>query len=199
MLSYHGVGVSEYWKLRGIAKKVRAGIVPKDTSQETIWKALRVTRPKTATELFGFLTAKVHGPDGQLKRDCGLVSVKTVTAAFAKHIVDALCSTGGGDTFATYGYHKMGTASGAEASGDAALGAAQSGATLGTCTHGASSQIWASTAIVTATTTLHIREHGVFNASTGGLLLDRSTVANIDLVTDDTVTWSYTLTVNSET
>ena len=191
--------MSEYWKLRGIAKKVRAGIVPKNTSQETIWKALRVTRPKGVVELFGFLNAMVHGPDGKLKKDYGLVSVKTVTAAFAKHIVNALCSTGEGDLFANYGYHKMGTASGAEASGDTALGAAQSGATLGTCTHGASSQIWASTAIVTATTTLHIREHGVFNASTGGLLLDRSTVANIDLVTDDTVTWSYTLTVNSET
>jgi hypothetical protein len=36
----------------------------------------------------------------------------------------------------------------------------------------------------------------VFNASTGGILLDRSVVTNIDLNTDDVVTWTYELTVN---
>lgn len=199
MFQIQGHGLLEYWKLCGIAKKIRDGKLPKGVDELTCMEALRITRPKNGFEMFGFLRAVVHGPDGKLKKDYGLVSVKTVTAAFAKHVVDALCSTGEGDLFALYRQHKMGSASAAEASGDVALGLAQSGAGTGTCTHGASSQVYASTAVITATTTFHVREHGLFNLSTGGTLMDRSTVTNIDLVTDDQVTWSYTLTVNSET
>ena len=199
MFKIQGHGFFEYLKLCGIAKKVRDGQVPKGISQETIFEALRITRPKNGFEMFGMLQAAVHGPDGVLKKDYGVVSVKKVTAAFAKHIVDALCSSGAALVLPMYVYHKMGTASGAEASGDTALGLAQSGAESGTSTHGASSQLYASTAVITATTTLHIREHGIFSASTAGTLLDRSIVDNIDLITDDQVTWTYTLTVNTET
>jgi hypothetical protein len=151
--------------------------------------------------MFGILRAAVHGPDGMLKRDLGIVSVKKVTAQFAKHIVDALCSSGASDVMPMYFYHKMGTGSTAEASGDTALISfvPQPGAAVGTSTHGASSQVYATTAIWTALTILNIREHGVFAASTGGSLLDRSLVATIDLITDDQVTWTYSLTVNTET
>jgi len=37
----------------------------------------------------------------------------------------------------------------------------------------------------------------VFNASTGGTMLDRSVVTNIDLNTDDVVTWTYELTLTA--
>jgi hypothetical protein len=64
-------------------------------------------------------------------------------------------------------------------------------------THGASSNIYRTVGTLTAGSAYGCREHGVFNASTGGVLLDRSLVTNIDLNTDDVVTWTYELTVNA--
>jgi hypothetical protein len=182
-------------KLRRIAKKVRAGIIPEGVGQETIFEALRITRPRNAVELFGFLWAKSFHPDGTLKRDYGLVSVKEVTAAFAKRLVDAMTTSG--DGIEDFKHHKMGAGSTAETDTDTALVTQQVGATLGTQTHGTSSQIYQTVGTITAGSAFGCREHGVFNASTGGILLDRSVVTNIDLNTDDVVTFTYQLTANA--
>jgi hypothetical protein len=199
MLQYQGHSLMEYWKLRGIAKKVRAGIIPKDTSKEDVWEALRVTRPRNAAEIFGFLSAVVHNPDGSIKKDYGLVSCREVTAAFAKRLVDAMCTSG--DVIDNFNQHKQGSGSTAETDTETALVAAQSGAQGVTgnaaATHGSSSQIYQTVGTITATTAYEIREHGVFNASTGGILLDRSVVTAIAVNTDDVVTWTYQLTVNA--
>lgn len=199
MFKIQGHGFFEFLKLCKIARQVRDGVTPKGVPQDVIFEALKVTRPRNAVEMFGFLKAKHFNSAGELVKDLGLVSVKSVTLAFAEHVVDALCSCGESDLFNQYFYHKMGTVSAAAVSGDTALGGAQSGAGVGTNTHGATSNLFASTGTISADTTLNIREHGLFNISTGGTLLDRSVVATIDLATDDTVEWTYTLTVNSET
>lgn len=183
------------FKLRRIAREVRAGQVPKGVDQQTIFEALRLTRPRGVVEMFGFLTAKVHRPDGTLKRDYGLVSVREVTAAFSKRLVDAMATSG--DAIEDFKHHKMGAGSTAETDTQTALITQQVGATLGTQTHGASSQIYETVGTITAGSAFGCREHGVFNASTGGIMLDRSVVTNIDLNTDDVVTWTYDLTVNA--
>jgi hypothetical protein len=199
MLQYQGHSLMEYWKLRGIAKQVRNGIIPKDTSKETVWEALRVTRPRNGAELFGFLSAVVHNPDGSIKKDYGLVGVREVTAVFAKRLVDAMVTSG--DVIDNFNQHKQGSGSTAETDTETALVAAQSGAQVATgnalATHGTSSQIYQTVGAITATTAYEIREHGVFNASTGGILLDRSVVTAIAVNTDDVVTWTYQLTVNA--
>ncbi len=199
MLRYHNKTIMEYWKLRRIAKQVRNGIVPKGVSQDVIFEALKLTRPRNVVEMFGFLTAIVHNPDGSLKRDYGLVSVKEVSAAFAKRVVDALCTSG--DVIDNFNQHKMGAGSAAESDTDTALGNAQAGAQGATgnaaATHGATSQIYRSIGTLTAGSSFGCREHGIFNASTGGIVLDRSVVTNIDLNTDDIVTWTYELTINA--
>jgi hypothetical protein len=195
MLFRKNIPFLKYWRLRGIAKQVRAGSIPKGVDQQTIFEALRVTRPRAAVEFFGLLYAKVFHPDGTLKRDYGLVSVREVSAAFAKRLVD--CLTTSGDALEDFKYHKQGSGSTAETDTETALVAAQSGAILGTQTHGTSSQIYHSVGTITAMTAYGCREHGVFNASTGGILLDRSVVTNIDLNTDDIVTWTYDLTCNA--
>jgi hypothetical protein len=183
---------------RKIAAQVRKGIVPKDVSKEDVWAALEATRPKNATEMFGFVSAVKTPRDGGEPYDYGLVSVQEVTSAFAKKLVDAM--VGSGDIVNDFNQHKMGAGSTAETDTDTALADAQAGAQAATGgaaqTHGSGSNIYQSVGTLTAGSAYGCREHGVFNASTLGVLLDRSVVTNIDLNTDDVVTWTYELTVN---
>ena len=185
----------EYWRLRAIAKKVRSGIVPVGVDTQTIFKALRQTRPPNAVEMFGFLFAKVQNPDGSEKIAERLMAVKEVTAVFAKRLVDAMVTSG--DVIDNFQQHKMGSGSTAETDTQTALVAGQAGATSGVQTHGTSSQVYQTLGTITAGASFGCREHGIFNASTGGILLDRSLVTNIDLNTNDIVTWTYNLTINA--
>ncbi len=200
-LQCQGHSLTEYWRLRRIAKKVRAGIVPKGVTKETVYEALKLTKSRHGAEMFGLLSAVAHRADGTLKRDYGLVSVKEVTSGFAKRLVDALLTSGGAPGIDDFKCHKMGSGSTSETDTQTALIVGIEGMQTGTggaaCTHGATSQIYRSVGTLTATTTWGIREHGLFDASTGGLMLDRSVVTNIDLNTDDVVTWTYELTVSA--
>jgi hypothetical protein len=199
MLLCHGKSLMEYWRLRKIAKQVRSGITPAGVSKEDIWEALKITKPKNVMEVFGFLFATVTKPDGTVVMENKLMSVREVSANFAKRVVDAMVTSG--DVIDNFNQHKQGSGSTAETDTDSALVAAQSGAQAATgnaaATHGSSSQIYQTVGTITATTAYEIREHGVFNASTGGILLDRSVVTAIAVNTDDVVTWTYNLTINA--
>lgn len=188
----------EYRKLKKIAAAVRAGRIPAGVTKSEIWDALKATKPRNPVEMFGFLSAKVTRTDGT-EKDYGLVSVREVTTNFAVHLVDAMLTSG--DVIDDFNQHKMGAGSTAETSSDSALITQQVGAQGATgnaaCTHGATSNIYRSIGTLTAGSAYGCREHGIFNASTGGTMLDRSVVTNIDLNTDDVVTWTYELTVNA--
>ena len=199
MLRYKGISILEYWKLKGIARQVRAGIVPDGVDSETILRAMKLTKPRGVLEVLGMLYAKVEKKDGTF-RDYGLVSVKKVTSAFAIHMVD--CMIGSGTVLNDFNQHKMGAGSTAEDSDQTALVTQQVGAQGVTgeaaATHGATSEIYRTIGTLTAGSAYGCREHGVFNRSTGGVLLDRSVVTNIELAQDDVVTWTYELTVTAE-
>ena len=194
MLRYNGISILENWKLKRIAAKVRAGKVPKGVEPETILRAMKVTRPKNVLEVLGLLSAKVQRKDGTFK-DYGLVSVKSVTSAFAAYLVDAMTTSG--DAIDGFAFHKMGAGSTAENTNQTALVTQQVGAVNGIAasTHGANSSIYTTVGTLTAGSAYGCREHGVFNASTNGTMLDRSVVTNIELAEDDVVTWTYNLTV----
>jgi len=198
MLRYKGVSILEYWKLKKIASQVRAGRVPKGVDSETVLRAMKLTKPKNVMEVLGLLYAKVQKKDGTFK-DYGLVSVKEVTSAFAVHLAD--CFTTSGDVLDNFNQHKMGSGSTDETSAQTALITQQVGAQGATgnaaATHGAASNIYRTIGTITAGSAYGCREHGVFNASTGGVMLDRSVVTNIDLNTDDVVTWTYELTLTA--
>ena len=199
-LQCNGIPILEYWKLRGIAKKVRSGNLPKGADKETVFKALKITRPKGAAEIFGLLSAKVKRVGCDKLVDVCRLSCKLVTRNFVDHLVDAMVTA---TAMTGFHQHKQGSGSAAEASGDSALGVAQSGAQGGAgdteAIHGLTSNIFQTKGTITATTAYEIREHGVFNISTVGVLLDRSIVTAINVATDDVVTWTYDLTVNCET
>lgn len=198
MLFKNYIPGTKNWRLRKIAAQVRRGIVPAGVTKSEIWDALKLTKSRSAMEVFGFLSAQVQKTDGTFK-DYGLVSVREVTTNFAIHLVDAMMTSG--DVIDNFNQHKMGSGSTAETSSDSALITQQVGAQGATgnaaCTHGATSNIYRTVGTLTAGSAYGCREHGVFNASTGGIMLDRSVVTNIDLNTDDVVTWTYELTINA--
>jgi hypothetical protein len=149
--------------------------------------------------MFGFLSAVVNNPDGTLKKDYGLVSVREVTSQFAGHLSAAMASSA--TCICDYNQHKMGAGSTSETSDMTALVTPQAGAQAAggqtAATKGASSNIYRTIGTLTAGSAYGCREHGVFNVSTGGYMLDRSLVTNIDLSIDDVVTWTYELTINA--
>jgi len=197
MLHYQGKSIAEYWRLKKIAKQVRAGVPPQGVSSDRILEAMKLTKPKHLVEVLGLTYAQVFHPDGKLKKDYGLVSVKSVTSVFVKHIVDVMCSSG--QILNNFWCHKMGAGSTAESSAHTALVTGQDGCQTAPAagTHGATSNIYRTIGTLTAGSAYGCREHGVFNASTGGIMLDRSVVTNIDLNAEDIVTWTYELTVNA--
>jgi hypothetical protein len=192
---------TKFRKQKKIAALVRNGIVPRGVPKDQIFEALTAVRPKNGTEMHGFLSAICHRPDGSLKKDYGLMSIKEITSAFSNHLVDALVLSGAAATFHLFNEHKMGAGSTLETHTLTELVSGQAGAQLASGGpgqgRGATSNIYQSIGTITAGSAYGCREHGVFNASTNGIMLDRSLVTDINLATDDVVTWTYELTVNA--
>lgn len=138
------------------------------------------------------LYAKIIKGDGN-QVDLGILSTKVVTTAFVNLLVDQLQSSTG--EIANFSWHEMGTGGTAEAIGDTALVTAVETRTDGTQTEGASANIYRSVGTITATSARAIVEHGLFNASSAGTLMDRSVFTVINLATDDAIQFTYELTV----
>ena len=66
----------------------------------------------------------------------------------------------------------------------------------GSQTEGAAN-VYVSVGTISYTSTKAITEHGLFNASTGPTLLDRSVFSAVNVVSGDSVQYTYSLTVNS--
>src|SRR3972149_6310581 len=131
--------INKVWKLRKIAKQVRVGCVPNGVSRETIFEALKMTRPRGAMEIFGILSMKHFGADGVLKADLGVQSVRKITLAFVKYLADAFCTSGQAALLDDFVYHAAGAGSAAEAPGGIALGAGTGGRGGGGPAHGGGS------------------------------------------------------------
>ncbi len=195
--------ISKVWRLRKIAKQVRSGIVPKGVSKDTIFEALAATRPKNTLEAFGILSMK-HKifATGELK-ELGVVSVKKITLAFVKYLADGFCASSQALLLSSFAYHACGAGSGAEASGDVALGSETGVRVLGSQTHGASSNIYETVKTWVASGIFTAIEQGIFNQLTNSasqILLDRSLVSTPPTcATGDEIVFTYDLTLNTET
>lgn len=127
----------------------------------------------------------------------GLVSGHKVTVAFRDFEID--CLVADSTTYGDFKYHEVGTSTQAEANTDTTLvvttGIARE---AGTQVEAAVNQ-YQSVATVTADTGETWNEHGVFNASTNGVLIDRSVLSPAAVVVaSDTVQFTWTLTKNAE-
>jgi hypothetical protein len=142
-------------------------------------------------EMRGTLHARLFRSDGEII-DKGLIATEKVTNAGVNYMVDCFQSTG--SLLNVFKWHDSGTSSGAESTGDTALGSAIGDArTSGSQTEEASHQ-YKSVATHTYATSGAIVEHGLFSASGAGTLWDRSIFAEINVTTGDSIEFTYTLT-----
>lgn len=126
----------------------------------------------------------------------GVVSRRVVTTAFVNYLVDIMQVDA--TTIGDFLYHDSGVGVTGPAVGDTDIETTDGEARAsGSQTEGASANIYKSVGTITYTTTKAITEHGLFNASTGPTLLDRSTFTAINVVNTDQIEFTYELTVSA--
>jgi hypothetical protein len=123
---------------------------------------------------------------------------KVVTTAFVNDIVDALK----GDAtpyanFKNYKYHASGTGTAVEAVGDVALGTEVATRATGTQIEGATANEFKSVATITYSGSFAITEHGLFNAVAAGTLMDRTKFAAVNVISGDSIQFSFTIQFNA--
>lgn len=116
---------------------------------------------------------------------------KAVTNAFVNLLVDALQTN---TNIAIFKYHASGTGTANESANDTALGNEVETRDVGTQEEGASPNIYKSVATHTYSSSYAITEHGLFSAATGGTLMDRTKFAPINVVANDKIEFTFTMT-----
>lgn len=167
-----------------------------------LWK-ITVARTLRLPHFYGRLAlVKVDGRAGKII-DYGIASLRVVTTVGVGFIVDAFQNLVEVENMK---FHGLGTGTNAEAVGDTAL---QTELTTeytgnvratGTTTEGASGNIYRTVGTNTLDSgTPAVTEHGIFSASSAGVLLDRSVFSAINLVgaNGDGLQTTYDLTFSS--
>lgn len=141
--------------------------------------------------LFGELRATKYGADGTAT-DYGVLGYRVVTTAFCEYAVDQLQSES--STWGDFKYHDSGVGGTGEANGDTGIETTdgESRAT-GTQTEGTSVQ-YKSVGTISYTSTKAIVEHGLFNDASAGTLMDRTVFSAINVVSGDSIEFTYTIT-----
>jgi hypothetical protein len=155
-----------------------------------LWRGVRRVGLARALRLpthYGALWLRVLYGSGE-QVDLGLVSLRVITTTGVGYIVDAFANS---VELENMKFHGLGTGTGAEAAGDTALGTELSTEytgnvrATGSTTEGASANIYRTVGTNTLDSgTPAVTEHGVLSqaAPGGGVLLDRSVFAAINLV-----------------
>ena len=143
----------------------------------------------------GRLSIRILRADGSIE-DRGVVCVKYVTNVFVQHLVDVLQAAD--TTLSDYKYHDSGTGTTTSAVTDTALELPCGDArTTGSQVEGAAANIYRTIATHQYAGNCTITEHGIFNASTSGKLLDRSTFTGVAITINDRIEFTYELTIPS--
>ena len=136
-----------------------------------------------------------------LVEDCGILSRRVVTTAGVNYLVDAFQNLTEPESMK---YHGLGTGSTAEAVGDTTLGSElttqynpDNTRATGSTTEGASANIYRTVGTNTVDASAAVVEHGVFSASSGGTLWDRSVFSVVNLVAGDGFASTYDLTCSA--
>ena len=139
------------------------------------------------------LYVKVIRGDGSVE-DRGLVSTRVVTTAFVNFLVDQFQVETA--EVGELKFHDSGTGTTAEAVGNTALVTkVETGRASGTQVEGASANIYRTVGTISYTGTHAITEHGVFSAASAGTLVDRSVFAAVNVVSSDSIQFTYELTL----
>ena len=131
----------------------------------------------------------------------GLISTRVVTDTGVGYIVDAFQNLVEAENMK---FHGFGTGTTAEAASQTALVtelttqyATDNTRPTGSTTEGASGNIFRSVGTLSPDASVAITEHGIFSASSAGVMLDRSLFSAINLVSGDSLQTTYDLTFPS--
>ena len=131
--------------------------------------------------------------------DYGIVCKRKVTEAFVTFLVAQLVTET--SVYGDFKYHDSGVGTTAENNNNTAIETTdgESRAT-GTQVAGGTGDAptYTSVGTISYTTTKAITEHGLFNDATAGTLMDRSVFSAINVVSGDSIQFTYVLTINSE-
>lgn len=170
-----------WWKLKNLPHRLRGW-------RQEVQRAARIG-------MNAELSAVLIGVDG-VRSDLGVVSRRVITTVGAGYVVDAFQNL---VELENMNWHDSGTGTNAENASDTTLQTPAGPARVsGTQSEPAATQ-YRTVATVTYTTTQNITEHGIFSASTSGVLLDRSVFTAIPVVNGSQIEFTYTLTVDTGT
>ena len=126
--------------------------------------------------------------------DLGVISRKVVTTVFVNFMVDNMVAET--SAWGDFKYHASGTddTPGPSVSDTALQLEVETPREGGTQLEGATANVYKSVETITYTGTHAIVEHGLFNATTAGTLLDIHTFAAINVVATDQIEFTYELT-----
>ena len=143
---------------------------------------------------YGRLSAVLIRADGK-RVNFGVLSYQMITTAFVNFVTDQLQVET--SVFGDFKYHDSGVGITDPAVGDVDIETTdgESRAT-GTQTESAAN-VYQSVGTISYTTTKAITEHGLFNASTGVTLMDRSEFAAINVVSGNSIQFTYDLTLTA--
>lgn len=162
------------------------------------WLANTLARLLSAVTGVPTLTAELRAvlirADGS-RVNYGVLSRRLVTTAFVNFVVDQLQTET--SVFGDYKWHDSGVGVTAENVANTAMETTDGESRVsGTQTEGAAN-VYVSVGTVSYTTTKAITEHGLFNDVSAGTLMDRSVFSAVNVVSGDSIQFSYSLTVNS--
>jgi hypothetical protein len=153
------------------------------------------TRIFHAPVLLSKLSAVLIHRDGTTE-NFGVLSYRVVTNVYVNLLVDDLQSSQAAHS--TFLYHDSGIGTTAESANDTGLvNKVETGRATGSQGEGASANIYRSVGTITYTATRAITEHGLFSASSGGTLMDRSVFSAINVVNGDSIQFTYELTATA--
>lgn len=141
--------------------------------------------------------------EGAIPLDLGLAGLKVITTAGVNFLVDAWQNS---VELETMKYHGIGTGSGAEATGDTALGTEltteynpDNTRATGSLTEGGGANVFRSVGTNTVDAAVNLREHGLLSqaATGGGTLWDRTVFSSINLANGDSLQSTHDTTVSA--
>jgi len=186
----------DQWKhklyLNGVGYKLRNKVRPAFLKGWFNQMLLRQVSSLTHQAVFlPQLSATVIKENGD-RIDLGVISYRSVTTAFCEFMVDQLIAET--TVFGDFKWHDGGVGVTAENITDTDIETTDGEARVSGTQVESTSVIYESVGTIAYTTTKAITEHGLFNASTGVTLMDRSQFAAINVVNGDSIQFTYDLT-----
>jgi hypothetical protein len=156
--------------------------------------ALPVARAFGLMTGYGKLEAVLVRADGE-RVNYGLLGYRVVTTAFVGFVTDQLQTET--SVFGDFKYHDGGVGTTAENAADTAMETTDGESrSAGTQTESAANA-YRSVGTIAYTSTKAVTEHGLFNDVAAGTLMDRTVFTAINVVSGDSIQFTYTLTLTA--